>query len=176
MGTASPIASSIVRLLFCSGPSAILRSVVAVHIDPVDGVLARWRALHIAEKCLVALKPFSTHLYSSFAVIPVRLVGLGIAARFHVHPRSILFRRLVALSMSSLRCAATFFSKTSAAFCVAAFQRTSVRNNFIAAIASALPSQKSAARAGAGLLRHEQPAEPTSNQINLFHRGLVYGI
>jgi hypothetical protein len=80
---------SIVRLFFWSGPSAILRRVVAISVNAIYGV--RWRGLlaHIFQEILKRLPTLTNRDSLGSVVRPTNVLGIATTA-LHLAPSTIL--------------------------------------------------------------------------------------
>lgn len=104
------IRARVVGLLGECGPAAVLRRVIAIDTDAVQGV-SRRAAAHVRKECREALAPPRAHRDAATAVVFVtRLLGIE-AARDRSAPRSIF--AAAALTMSRAAFGAGFIVKTS---------------------------------------------------------------
>jgi hypothetical protein len=82
-------AAAIVILLGACRPSAIVRCVVAIGVDAINGMMRTWSAAHIGKEVLKTVLPSVANSNTAAAIIGVPDVRWGIASGFHGNPRAI---------------------------------------------------------------------------------------
>ena len=98
------IGSLIVGLLLYGSPSAVVRRVVAIIVNPVYRVLSGWAWSHIREKCGKVVFPLITNLDISGEIIFTSGVVRVIASPPNIKPRKIFRRISQAVFRATGRC------------------------------------------------------------------------
>lgn len=134
------ISATIPRLLSLRGPSAVVRGVVAVVVNAVNGIAARlWARPHVGNEMVVRLKPAVADGDAPAAVMFERsIVRIG-AALFHGPPNVELSRDVAVpcVAMFQVDACGGFSLKTPARLAAALFQHAQCNRFNDAADASA---------------------------------------
>lgn len=94
-----PLVSS---LLFCGGPSAVVRVVSTVGVNPVDGVRGGGRCAHVKKERLETFAPPFAHLNSPSPVERVVGAAEAIATPEHQPPSVVFLRGIPAVGVVAL--------------------------------------------------------------------------
>ncbi len=143
--------SPIVRLLFSSGPFAVIRLIIAIIVDSFDGEFRRRPSTHIFDK-LGEIQPSFTNGNPPRPITIEGNILRIIAARFHFQPYRVLGPFSFSPTCSSVlqtehvpnesvqMAKACFLAQAATAFCIASFKGLRIYNACIAAVTVAIPS------------------------------------
>lgn len=133
------ILARVLVLLLTSGPSAVVRLIVAVIIDAVYGMKRAWPRPHVLQKGREVFSPLLTDTYAAAPISGVGVVEWIKATLLHRAPHPIFcgmaatVRGMVDSGLSRLP------HPTSTTTCVAAPQVSALHHGFVAAVAKAAP-------------------------------------
>ena len=85
-----PSIPSVIRLFFCSSPSAIRRSIISIVVDAING-MQRWSASHIREKVTEVFPTVTNPNPSSTVEEIIRIVTI-VTSGMHMRPASVFWR------------------------------------------------------------------------------------
>lgn len=164
--------TSIVGLLACGRPPAILRRVGAVVVNALNAVFDRWTRPHVAHELIEVVSPLVADGNSACAIPWIRTIGLQVTPPFHSEPnteqgcaRHAVCRRAHAVST---------IPKTAAAFNSSASQPLRRLQAQIAALAATQP-QKFIAVAAIGIgTNNGKASKNVRREIHApFYQGMI---
>jgi hypothetical protein len=163
---------SLIPALFrCSGPSAIVRPVVSIHVDAIDGVFVSRATPHVLEESFVGISPAVTNLDASAAVVAKADMARVVASRLHGSPNVVFVghAELGALAVSSGAIATQrpFSSEASAAFHSAVAQVATPSVDRATAVALAVPDYRAACSSDRAC--RNESSETLSSEVGCFH-------
>lgn len=170
--------TTIVHLLFSRSPAAIARLIIAIIIDSINTVFARWPYTHICEKVFEGVTPAVANFNTASTVIFIRVVVRIIATLCHPTPypklasmgRAVSFIRINSLQQF-YRFAAKLTRQTSTTSSLTSGKNfTKGRNDFAAiALASPICSPTNTGRVSANEaieIQYKQSPESLTSKIN----------
>ena len=164
--------SSLIRaLLGIRGPSAILRRVVSVCIESINGIATRWARPHVGKEGGEAFDPSIAHADTTAAVVLEIWNVLVKAPTFHGGPCAMLWA--VAHSMRSASRKVRFAGETSATACNSEPQRYSANVSTNTTGAKTDPCCRAVNVVWRALNDSEAPKCFTSHRSDVRHRLIV---
>lgn len=156
----------VVGLLKRCRPSAIIRFVMAVCIDALNGRVREWVRSHVIDEGCKGATPFVAYADATSAIVLVVATGLSIAATLHVLPRVPLSADTASIRAAVLRASSDNCCAHAAAAAPAFTQlQIAARDRFhLSAITAAQPVWFQSRRGGSAH-NGEQP-EPMSGEVN----------
>lgn len=129
--------SSVPYLSVIGGPPNVSMEIPKVVVNPVNGVLWRWKIANVLIKLCKAIEPFFAYCYSAPAVIIPMGVVWVCASLNHVFPNPMDWRSGLSMGLVCLGCA--LLVKAAARQCVAHLKACRKGGYFFSALANALP-------------------------------------
>lgn len=169
--------SPVLSLLSACRPSAVVRCVVSVCVDPVERMIGRRPRPQVGKKRREIVSPPIAHRNTSPSIVVKSGSHRVVAAVLGVAPGFVLARLMP--SFSSAHSGAVLqgvstgdFSKQASATSRAAIsQRLAVNDGRRSAVADALPLGVTSC--GNCSLQYEQTSEPQTSEIVEFHRQII---
>lgn len=127
----------IIALFFRSSPSAIVRAVMPMDVNAINGVHLAGGSAHISEKSSVVVDPTLAYLYASRSVMAVLGVVRVVAARLRMCPSFVFLAEYIHVLGKPL--SVFVVSQASTAFGVASLKRIHQLQNMLSAVALAKP-------------------------------------
>ena len=140
------VRTSVVCLMGLRFPSAVAALVVAVVVDPLNGVLRRWAWSHVGQERLKGRAPRFAHANATTAVVRVRLLPLVVAAVHDGAPNAVV--RSFAHAMRGV--ARTYSALAKASATLGATTKDAMAHSIHAVTAHALRPEAFALRTSVG--------------------------